>query len=882
MKLKRKVRSLAATTLLAVSAQSLAGTITVPLGINGAAAGRSFTNTGIFKVYAEGEAIPVSIDGSTTFTIPVGSSLDEAIAGYVNGVDTGNNANNTKTEYGVVGFTVRSKNYFAILSVTADGGNDKVTENAGQLGPNYQSKQTTKSLFKNVGDSLTWEVVKIFDTTGAEAVDIGGSNPIATNVITFSNATFGNFSIGTASDGVEIYDDSTDPDTLLETLLTSAASSFNTPAKILRVRANVNPTFSFRDLSLSIDDSTFPVDVQEVASFDAISQVYDAGYAESAQDAATIETELKSLYPYATVGDANAKSIEGWTSSDYDASKAGSYTFTATLAADFEVGFKDDDSSATAPTVSVQVKATTEVDSFAAVATPKGGSLTNPVFDNAAAIIAALPTAVKVNGTNDTATVSWAEQDAVNNPYDKTKAGTYTFVPTVTALPAGYVETDGTTIPNVTVTLKATDFVDNEPADAKVTNAAIGKQTALGFKTLFGDIADQTSATGVISVDLDGTVYEVTLKVTPTAEDGENPLLASRPLNNEDYFIGVKTTTEATTDIKCLAVSNVTTLTEGLTFEVTKIHNKTANKDVTDGSVALNFKKFEYGKALATEGHSYTTDKDSTPILAAGGTVDFTSGFTALPETTVAMSAAPNTNDGGNSSFDLSGITFDLFEQTPTPAIGLQVTQTDNLVNWSVQEERDVKEYQLVNVETGKVVDVIIANGSKTYAATVEAGVVIELVVVDHSGKSQAFTPSNGNSLTVDYKLVPGWNLIATVGTDSDLSEVEAKTTGTMWSWDGAKYVKANHSKAFSGIWVYAPKAANVKATAIKAGSTLSLQPGWTLAGPTNNVNRPEDVITFAWASEYAEILETHEALIKGQAYWFFVTEKTELTVDSE
>ncbi len=233
---------------------------------------------------------------------------------------------------------------------------------------------------------------------------------------------------------------------------------------------------------------------------------------------------------------------------------------------------------------------------------------------------------------------------------------------------------------------------------------------------------------------------------------------------------------------------------------------------------------------------------------------------------------------GGN---NLNGLLYD-FEievSTVTPAIGVKVTQTGTLVEWTVEDERDVKEYQLVDAD-GNVLETVVAKGLDSYSVTLDEFTVVELVVVDNDGSRQTFTPTDGNEVTTTYNLVEGWNLIATIGDYTDLSKVEDATIGTIWAWDGNKYVATDAQDANQGIWVYAPVAKTVKATAIKAGATLILQPGWTLTGPSNNVDAPADAVVFSWTTKYNEIIEKANALIQGQGYWFFVTEETEIDVN--
>lgn len=158
--------------------------------------------------------------------------------------------------------------------------------------------------------------------------------------------------------------------------------------------------------------------------------------------------------------------------------------------------------------------------------------------------------------------------------------------------------------------------------------------------------------------------------------------------------------------------------------------------------------------------------------------------------------------------------------------------------------------------------------GEDEYSVTLDEFVIVELIVVDNDGSTQTFTPTDGNEVTVTYDLIEGWNLIAATGDYADLSGVEAAIAGTMWAWDGKKYIETDAQNANQGMWVYAAEDISVKATAIKANATLTLQPGWTLAGSSNNVDAPEKSVVFSWDSKYNEIIEKTNALVQGRAYW--------------
>jgi hypothetical protein len=191
-----------------------------------------------------------------------------------------------------------------------------------------------------------------------------------------------------------------------------------------------------------------------------------------------------------------------------------------------------------------------------------------------------------------------------------------------------------------------------------------------------------------------------------------------------------------------------------------------------------------------------------------------------------------------------------------------------------------VKEYRLVDLN-GRIIQVIAADGSGSYSIILDELVDVQLVVVDRSGSSQIFYVEDGRIVTVNYTLEKGWNLIAVPGNGADMSEVKAVAVGALWRWDGYKYVETDAQKAYEGVWVYTTKAASVNVSAMKGEGTIMLMPGWTMAGPGNNVAVPDNVgAVFSYKQKYESILDKYDLLYQGVGYWFFVTRETTLKVD--
>ncbi len=219
---------------------------------------------------------------------------------------------------------------------------------------------------------------------------------------------------------------------------------------------------------------------------------------------------------------------------------------------------------------------------------------------------------------------------------------------------------------------------------------------------------------------------------------------------------------------------------------------------------------------------------------------------------------------GGNMQWKIE------FSSPVTPAIGLKVVQTGAELTWTVGEEVNIKEYQIVNATTGEVLEVVVP-GNGSYSTTLPEGVEAKVVVIDNSGYAQTFIPADGNIVKVVYDLNEGWNLIAMPGDNADTTELKAVTVGNFWSWNGSAYNAETTPQPTQGTWVYAPKAVQTIVTAEKSNAVISLQPGWNLVGPTENMRIPSDAHTvYGWSKTYQQIVDEDAILIQGIGYWIF------------
>ncbi len=500
-----------------------------------------------------------------------------------------------------------------------------------------------------------------------------------------------------------------------------------------------------------------------------------------------------------------------------------------------------------------------EITGYTAPSDPFAGSTQHPVFATASEVETVLGTELTASTAsgNVQVPVTWSSSYS-------TDAGTYTFTATPTP-PAGYVDNIANTPANVTVDVVVAK-ADYVTTDVELDDAVFGFQSNVPqFDEVFGTL-DSDTETGSLYIvlnngEVEETLYKIDLTVTATDTDGPTTVATA---SAESVRLGVHGETGSTNAF----IEN----TESLKIEVTDI-----TVDGQPTNKLFGFKTMFVGNATGNKG--FITDKDSTQVnvaTASALSIDFSDSNTFngnLPTQFVQINGV----DGGGM---INYITFDFAGSTLTPALGVEVEQTDTLVTWSVQEEINVKGYKLVKKGTTEVVafvDYDADKGGQYELDLVDYDGLVDLIVVDNDGKeSNPYSPENGNEVTGNYNLVEGWNLISVPGDNADLSAVEAATVGTLWGWDGSKYVETDGQTAYEGIWVYATETATVTAPAIKAATTLDIEAGWTLAGPVNTVEVPENVNVFSWNGTYSPTV----SIDMGVGYWFFTPKATTIILD--
>lgn len=203
-----------------------------------------------------------------------------------------------------------------------------------------------------------------------------------------------------------------------------------------------------------------------------------------------------------------------------------------------------------------------------------------------------------------------------------------------------------------------------------------------------------------------------------------------------------------------------------------------------------------------------------------------------------------------------------------TPAIGLEVKQTGTLLEWTVEEERNVKEYNIFI--DGKLFDTVNAQNLKHYSLTVFIGDVV-LTVVDYSGHVKSHKPADGNSVTEIYNLKRGWNLIAVTSDNVAVDQLKDVVLGKVWGWNGHAYYAINSVKATDAVWVYTDVAKTVAVNGQKSTALMTLRSGWNMVGPVVTSDVPKGAhVVYSWDTAYDMIVDKYNVLEQGKGYWIF------------
>ncbi len=298
---------------------------------------------------------------------------------------------------------------------------------------------------------------------------------------------------------------------------------------------------------------------------------------------------------------------------------------------------------------------------------------------------------------------------------------------------------------------------------------------------------------------------------------------------------------------------------------------------LSGGSVEL---EAEIDFSLLTTGSAFInfTDKSEATIDIAAHTDELTAftywsalwdadqlKYNGQSKSDLSVTRAPQDFDN---FFIINETTFALqVDPALTPVLGLEVTQSGSTLTWSATQEIDVKQYQIVNAITGKLIDIVVA-GELSYTYELEDGVLAKLVVVDKSGSTQTFYPENGNVQLTTYDLVEGWNLIAITSENADITPLTKVSPSGVWSWDGSVYTIADAPQATDAIWVHVNQAKQVTVAGDKSDQKINITQGWNLIGPTENCQIPASAVTvYSWNAIYEQMLND-DILLEGVGYW--------------
>ena len=491
---------------------------------------------------------------------------------------------------------------------------------------------------------------------------------------------------------------------------------------------------------------------------------------------------------------------------------------------------------------------------------------------------------VTIAGQSDTRAVTWNSDSAPS--YDHTSAGTYVFTATLGAVPSGYVDTTPET---VTVNVVVTDNFGIKT----LTNSALITSPATHF--------NGTDMTVMTWLNLDsssprGGLFQLTKSgaatggyLVVTGADGKleywdgtnyrNMTTNGGAIVPRNQWVHVALTLSTTNKSKVYV--------NGVEYDTTRtIVSEIIDAQLSVGGPVGNDVEWLVGSSFDEVAvfSSALTAQQITGIYNSGSGAELASAYPNMElywrfEDTPQGTSVADSDDDADSAGTISGTNGTDFKwvsgksvgSTVTPAIGLTVSLADNVLSWSVLEERGVKEYRVVDADTGKVYEVVLAVDADSYSVEVPEGVNIELIVVDQSGHSKSYIPADGNIVKELYNLQKGWNLIGITSDNADLDTLKDETAGVIWGWNGVSYEVVDEVPAASAVWVYTTGEKTVAVSGKKSDAAVVLYKGWNMVGPVVTMDVPEAADTvYAWSTVYDIIVDKYNALEQGKGYWIF------------
>lgn len=342
-------------------------------------------------------------------------------------------------------------------------------------------------------------------------------------------------------------------------------------------------------------------------------------------------------------------------------------------------------------------------------------------------------------------------------------------------------------------------------------------------------------------------------------------------------------------------VGNTAGLTSGLNLDLTAISadnylyfvQESAATTVDSTSPSLNFlNRHWFTGTFATSGTNTATLEFNRNDL--GLSEDFLAGTyyllkkSSADETVYAIVQTEVTTVEAAtvtfSDYDLSSGIYTLGwdADTLTPVIGLQITRSGQTLHWSVNQEVGVESYNVQQwVDSQWQTIHTVQSGDKQYSYELpEMDASYRLLVVDHSGFSQIFTPESGQP-QITLQLKTGWNLVSLPFAAEQLDQ---QIQNPAWIWNEIDYVSTDTVDAQQGFWIYATESQEIQVVGTQTGQgVISLSKGWNLAGPAQNCPIPTGLTVYGFDGTTQDLNFTNQTLVTGRGYWIFTKQPKQI-----
>ncbi len=210
----------------------------------------------------------------------------------------------------------------------------------------------------------------------------------------------------------------------------------------------------------------------------------------------------------------------------------------------------------------------------------------------------------------------------------------------------------------------------------------------------------------------------------------------------------------------------------------------------------------------------------------------------------------------------------------PEQLVG-SIHRVGHLVTWSLKNDEYIQSFQLVNSETGEVIDTVITRGiDGMFSAEVDEEIPVRLEIVDINQTTHNYQPvvvSNETSLPLS--IASGWNLLAVLGRATNSSDLLNVTESNhFWVWSHSSYILQNNLPEEGGFWVQSRYDDDVTLSVLPNDTEVSLEVGWNLIGPTeDNRDLPQEVdVAFYWQDGRYHTQSLDAPMELGRGYWVY------------